>query len=143
MLRFMFLTVTGTMCVMAPTSEDLNRLAHAVMNRRQALRMTKEAAARRADINSITWNRVESGLAVRDVTYSAVQDALGWEAGTVSRILDGEPAPTDPGAVTVTESQRDGMRVLLTAIGDVDEATQQDAIDAALAVLRAHKRGSH
>lgn len=72
------------------TAEDPRlRLAYLVADRRKALGMSKEAAARVAEISRITWRKVENGESVRDVTYASVDRALGWVSGGAESVLSG------------------------------------------------------
>lgn len=72
------------------TAEDQRlRLAYLVADRRKALGMSKEAAARVAEISRITWRKVENGESVRDITYAAVDRALNWTSGSAEAALDG------------------------------------------------------
>ncbi|MFD0927245.1 hypothetical protein [Williamsia deligens] len=64
-------------------------MATAVVRRRLEKGLSKEAAATAAGISSITWKRVEDALPVRDIKLRSVEEALGWQQGTVERIGDG------------------------------------------------------
>lgn len=77
-----------------PDGQQLGRtrLAEAVKAARLAKGWGKEEAARRAGISSITWDRVERGLPVRDEKEAAVGRALGWHPNAVMAVrLGGEP----------------------------------------------------
>jgi hypothetical protein len=117
---------------------DLRRLAEAVAERRVELRLTKEAAARLVSMSPITWKRVEDGQPVRELSYAGIETALKWPAGKVRQVLAGD-APDE--TIKWSTGQRGNAHVLLLALEEVDEATRQDMIDAALAAYRAYKRG--
>lgn len=82
-----------------PESEhgDLLRLGNRVMRERMARKWSKEAAARHAGINSVTWDRVERGVPrIQDTTYAAIAKALRWRSDGCLRILANlEPEPLD------------------------------------------------
>ncbi|GAC1374243.1 MAG: hypothetical protein NVSMB4_01510 [Acidimicrobiales bacterium] len=47
----------------------------------------------RANLAPDTFARVEQGKTVRDTTYWAIEDALGWERGAIrAAVNDGSPA---------------------------------------------------
>lgn len=89
------------------TEDDLQRLGKLVAERRRALGLGILNAASRAAISKDTWKRVELGLRVRDTSYTDVERALQWEAGSCLHVLDGgEPFPVenaDRGRVQVTK----------------------------------------
>lgn len=77
--------------------EGRKRLGEAVTAARLRAGMGKEAAARRAQISSITLSRIEDGLAVQDVKLAAIERALAdeavWVVGDAARLRAGvEPA---------------------------------------------------
>lgn len=82
---------SGTMCRM-----DLAELGTAVRDRRLARKWSVEEAARRADINRVTWKRIERGLGVQDAKRAAVLGVLDLD--------DGVPAslPSDVMDQTIT-----------------------------------------
>jgi transcriptional regulator with XRE-family HTH domain len=63
-------------------------LADRVKARRLAQRLSKDKAAERAGISPVTWTRVEDGLSVRLITYSAVESVLDWAPGNIKAALD-------------------------------------------------------
>ena len=71
---------------------DLQALALAVTRRRLTLGLTKEAAARKVDMSSITWKRVEDALPVRDDSYAKIEQALGWVPGSAAQVRGGADA---------------------------------------------------
>jgi DNA-binding XRE family transcriptional regulator len=75
------------------TTEDPDpaRDGQLVAMARADLGWSKEEAARRAGISSITWKRVEDGLPVQDVKLRAVYRTLGWDP-------DNPNEPIDPNA---------------------------------------------
>ncbi|WP_154021767.1 hypothetical protein [Mycobacteroides abscessus] len=74
--------------------EQLSRIGGAVMQARIERGWGKEAAARNAGINSITWKRVEDGLPVRDTSLRAIEKALGWTTSFTARLADDANAET-------------------------------------------------
>ncbi|NWF25303.1 hypothetical protein HW130_03320 [Streptomyces sp. PKU-EA00015] len=73
---------------------DLDRLAKAVKARRLQLHPSRLAAANAAGVSKDTWQRVEEGLSVRDVSYAKMDPALGWVVGSCMLIADGgDPVP--------------------------------------------------
>lgn len=72
----------------------LQRLADLVRKRRVELGMNKIDVARASRVTITTYNKIEGGLAVRDVTYGAIEPALGWARNTCRDILDGARTPT-------------------------------------------------
>lgn len=71
------------------TNVRLEYLAEVVGARRRELRLSKEEAARRGSMSVKTWTSVEEGRPVRDTTHVGVEEALEWERGSVSAVLDG------------------------------------------------------
>lgn len=72
-------------------------LGETVRERRRDLRLSKEEAARRGGMSVKTWTNVEEARPVRDTTYVGIEDALEWERGSVSAVLDGsDPTPLPP-----------------------------------------------
>lgn len=52
------------------------------------------AAANAAGVSKDTWQRVEEGVPVRDVSYAKIDPALGWAVGSCMLIADGgDPVP--------------------------------------------------
>lgn len=78
------------------TPRDLGRLAKAVKARRLQLHPSRLAAAKSAGVSKDTWQRVEDGLLVRDVSYAKMDRALGWAVGSCVAIAEGgEPVPVE------------------------------------------------
>lgn len=90
------------------STDDLKRLAEAVKRRRLALGLARLAAAKHVGISKDSWKRVEEALPARDMTYAAVDQALGWEVGSCLSIAAGgsptlaEQSAADP-SVTLTD----------------------------------------
>lgn len=68
---------------------DLQRLARVVTERRLELRLGIQPAAAQAGMSKDTWKRVEAGQVVRATTYTAMDRALGWAAGSCRRVIEG------------------------------------------------------
>lgn len=121
-------------------------LGETVRNRRLALGLSKEEAARRGGMSVKTWTSVEKGDVVRDVTYAGVDKALRWESGSAEAVLDGnDPTeieePEEEAPDTVAELKRlllvvkkqFGADVYNEAVKAVDReqyGTERDARDA-------------
>jgi DNA-binding XRE family transcriptional regulator len=68
---------------------DLDRLAKYVKAHRLELFASRKAAADVAGISKDTWQKVEEGAEVREVTYAKVERALGWATGSCIAIAEG------------------------------------------------------
>jgi DNA-binding XRE family transcriptional regulator len=79
------------------TDDARQRLGELVAARRKQLGLGKEAAARLANISSITWKRIEDGLTVRDPSYVAASMALGWEPNAMEDYLVKGVIPREQG----------------------------------------------
>ncbi|MFJ9633753.1 helix-turn-helix domain-containing protein [Streptomyces sp. NPDC101175] len=73
----------------ANDKESLQRLGELMAQRRMELNMSKRATSEAAGISINTYQRIEEGRPVRDVTYAKIENILGWVAGSVHEILDG------------------------------------------------------
>lgn len=80
------------------TPIELARIAEAVTRERVNRSWGKEAAGRRAGINSITWKKVEDQKPVLDTSYRAIEKALEWGAGSIDSIAQGT-GPHPEGAI--------------------------------------------
>lgn len=76
-------------CMTAFTEADLERLAKLVAARRLELGLGILKAANAAAISKDTWKRVELGLPVRGTSYTDVERALQWAAGSCRAVLEG------------------------------------------------------
>lgn len=75
-------------------TRDLDRLAKIVKARRLKTHPSRLAAAVAAGVSKDTWQRVEEGVPVRDVSYAKMDPALGWAVGSCMLIAEGgEPVP--------------------------------------------------
>lgn len=77
----------------ATDKESLERLGKLMAQRRMELNMSKRATSEAAGISINTYQRIEEGRPVRDVTYAKIENILGWAAGSVHEILDGATEP--------------------------------------------------
>lgn len=92
------MTVTGIYTGF--TADERSKIAAQVTAARVERGWGKEEAARRAGISSITWKRVEDGLAVHETKLRAIEAALGWREGTMSATAQGAtPATISRGGV--------------------------------------------
>lgn len=79
------------------TPRDLARLAAAVKRRRLELELARLAAAQAAGISKDTWQKVEEGQPVREMSYAKIDKALGWASGSCDLIMSGgDPIPVEP-----------------------------------------------
>jgi len=104
----------------ANDNESLQRLGKLMAQRRMELNLSKRATSEAAGISINTYQRVEDGSPVRDVTYAKIENALGWAAGSVQEILDGatEPVLISPGPrhrVDVARVPEDALRGAVTS----------------------------
>lgn len=63
-------------------------LADRVKARRGTRRLSKDRAAELAGMSPVTWTRVEDALPVRVLTYSGIENVLGWAGGSIKAYLD-------------------------------------------------------
>lgn len=94
----------------------------------------KEAAARNAGINSITWKRVEDGLPVRDTSLRAIEKALGWTPTFTARLAD------DANAETVLTP--DGTQRFIEALERRTSGTQSEEDEDLIRQFMAEERAS-
>ena len=122
---------------------DYAALARDVERERLARGWSKEHAARQAGISSITWKRVEDGLAVQEAKLAAILLTLGLRDADEAEIATsaGVAAPDyvlSPGAAlpaTATNADIvDAMREMAEAIREMKDAN--------LRVLEHLERGS-
>lgn len=72
--------------------QDLKRLGNYIAAARRAHYGTVQAAIKAAGVNAATWGRAERGEPVRPDRMTAIEKALGWDAGDADRIAaGGEP----------------------------------------------------
>lgn len=118
------------MGVLVETSRR-ERLGQLVALRRDALHLSKEAAARAAGVSPITWGRIEEGDTVRTDSAARVEAALKWPPGTIRRFLAGEGV--EPPVEVVVETQQTGDSLTVFARTDAlsadERAIVQDLID--------------
>lgn len=78
------------------TPRDLSRLAQAVKRRRLELGLARLTAAQSAGISKDTWQKVEEGQPVREVSYAKIDAALGWASGSCEMVAGGgAPIPVE------------------------------------------------
>jgi transcriptional regulator with XRE-family HTH domain len=109
----------------ANDKESLQRLGKLMAQRRMELNMSKRATAEAAGISINTYQRVEDGSPVRDVTYAKIENALGWAAGSVHEILDGANEP-----VVISSSSGRG-----TVVARVPEDALRGAVTSAFVAV--------
>ena len=78
------------------SDETRLRLGEMVTARREALGLTKEAAARLAKITSITWKKVADGEPVMNTKYAVISNVLWSDPGAIKKYLAGGPEPSEP-----------------------------------------------
>lgn len=107
------------------STDDLPHLAEAVKRRRLALGLARLAAAKDAGISKDTWKRVEEGAPVRDMSYAAIDLALGWAIGSCVSIKAG-------GSPTLAERSEADPAVTLADVGDGERgATVRRVVESA------------
>jgi hypothetical protein len=109
----------------------LARLGRLVAERRQELRLSIEAAAKRGKINRLTWRSIEAGeeRERRDTTFPGVEEALEWERGSVDRIMrGGTPAEIDPPPAQVPDAVEDAARLLSLVRSQFGEVVYEEAL---------------
>ena len=96
------------MCdVSAYTADDWRRLGRAIKRRRIAMKKSQQEMADLAGIGVNTWAGIESGdRKRRDLTLSAIDDALAWESGSCLDILEHK----DPTLREAVPAPRDELR---------------------------------
>lgn len=95
----------------------LDRLAQRVKDRRLELGLARDKAARDVGMSKDTWKRVEEGAPVRDLSYSRIEQALGWAIGACAAVLEGkEPILVEQAAGGVIATIPDALE------GEVREA---------------------
>lgn len=69
-------------------------LRDAVTSRRVQLRMTKAELARRSRLTRSTIHEIETGIrkSLQPATYAQLDEALGWEIGTLDRLSHPKPS---------------------------------------------------
>ncbi|MFF7837630.1 helix-turn-helix domain-containing protein [Streptomyces ossamyceticus] len=93
-------------------TRDLDRLAARVKAHRLQAYPSRKAAADAAGITKDTWQRVEEGKAVREVSYVGVERALRWAVGSCIAIAEGgEPALVDPDDKAAVLASAPAMRL--------------------------------
>lgn len=108
-------------------TRDLDRLAKYVKARRVELFPSRRAAATTAGVAKDTWQRVEKGAQVREVSYAKIDQALKWAVGSCLAIADGgEP-------VSVEYFETDGDVTMASTLPTVWSEEFEDVVRQALA----------
>ncbi|WP_225794707.1 helix-turn-helix domain-containing protein [Streptomyces aculeolatus] len=107
---------------------DLERLAKAVKARRLERYPSRREAAIAAGVSKDTFQRIEEGQPVRDVSYVKVDRALGWAPGSCDEIAQGgEPVP-------VQMSEDGDVMYATVPITGLTEKIERAVTDATMAV---------
>jgi transcriptional regulator with XRE-family HTH domain len=133
----MFLNFSGIMRLMAGQL-DRERVAKYVVARRGSLGMTQEQLAERAGVTVKTVYNLESaGRWPQARTRGAIEKALGWRSGDLTRVGEGgEPVPQ-------AASEEPGMDTMLRELRELEayfadlRADSGERRRVALAFLRA------
>lgn len=74
---------------------DHQRVADAVIAARDALNMTQDDLAARAGVSDSTLRSIEqaAGRRTHQANISKIEQALGWDSGTIAAIAHGGAAP--------------------------------------------------
>jgi hypothetical protein len=110
---------------------DLDRLAQYVKAHRLELYASRRAAAQAAGISKDTWQRVEEGQEVREVTYVKVDDALGWATGSCVAVAEGR----EPALAGARAAAREADEGLGAAAAFDEEVARKAAFEAARATM--------
>lgn len=125
-----------------PLPEDFTRLGRRVRERRENKGMTIVEAATAAGMSHVTWGRVEKGERVRPLTYTAIDRALGWVAGSCRAVLGGG----EPILTVTTEAQAPlSPAEIKDLLAQLDRIKGLDPLDRAhmrAKILEAGKRSS-
>lgn len=91
------------------------------------LGLTLAAAAEAASMSKDTFRRVETGMTIRDSTYTNIDAALRWNAGSCIAILDGgDPSPADSAKVTQIPANGIEQEDIRQAVSSAIIATRGD-----------------
>lgn len=127
---------------------DLQRLASRVAARRLELNLSVRRAAALAVMSKDTWQRVELGRPVQNLTFDKVESALGWTVGSCRKILDGgeaillDPDPDDEVQFAVVPPEeleaevRQAIQGAMVAGTDLNASKIREVNDRAIEVLR-------
>lgn len=123
-------------------------LAGAVQGRRLQLNLSIIRAASTAGLSKDTWKRVERAEPVRDITYSKIEDVLGWTQGSIAEILGGgsptliEPAGGDGITFARIPEEDIGQAVTGAMVAVADNLTAAEIREVSrLAVEELKRRG--
>lgn len=97
---------------------SLGRLAEQVIKRRIDLGMSKRNVSEAAEISINTYQRVEAGMPVRDITYARIEQVFSWAAGSCMAIIKGVSGPV------VLASNGNGLAVAAIPEEDLTDAVQ-------------------
>lgn len=80
-------------------------LSQQMKRRRVELGISKRQAIAKAEISSNTWLKIENkSEPISDGSWSGIEHAMQWEAGSVAAVLDGgEAIPMPPPASTAEQ----------------------------------------
>lgn len=107
---------------------DLHHLGERVQQRRVALGLGIEPAARKAGMSKDTWKRVERGQSVLATTYPKIDFGLDWATGSCEAILEGqEPIEIE------RSTENGGVIFAKIPSADLADAVEQAVQSAAIA----------
>lgn len=109
--------------------ERRGRLGALMKQRRLELDLPKRSVSDKAGVSINTYGRVEEGYPVRDVSYSKIESALGWTAGSAQKVLagTGEPVAEDAQVASIKMSEdalTDSVQRAFVAVTDDLTAAQ-------------------
>jgi hypothetical protein len=127
--------------------EGRRRLARLVTQHRTKRGWHKNEAADAAGLTITTYNRVEGGQSVRDVTYTKIEHAFDWAPGACMAVLEGatdvQPAGERVEGVRVAPvaGMEDGVRqsvqhALIATLPDTPAGKMLELSEGVLAELR-------
>lgn len=111
------------------TSQDLDRLARHVKQRREELGLPRLKAATDAGMSKDTWMRVERGASVRDLNYPKIDRVLLWAAGSCLTVAAGKE-PVEIGADPLAP----GVMGATVPVSDLGDEVRRSVESASIAV---------
>lgn len=100
------------------SSDDRDRLGQYVTERRRTKYGSVEAAIRAAEVNRVTWRKVELGEAVRDASLSAIEKSLGWNPGDAWRVMAGKEPTAEMQATPEVRQHVDLRQQIASELAD-------------------------
>ncbi|QCX81122.1 hypothetical protein C9F11_37695 [Streptomyces sp. YIM 121038] len=93
---------------------------------------SRRAAAEAAGVSKDTWQRIEEGREVREVTYAKVDRGLGWAAGSCLAIAEGGE-PVEVGYIETGPDVTMVSRLPAAWSDEFEDDVRQALMDSAIA----------